>query len=88
FYYKVMPYFSSTADFITSSITSSLQKSFPPSNFCTKDVGHGVCCKLHLKAEPCLDECRSTYVDRETLTLTKEYDECSDKCLAVYKSTC
>ncbi|KAF2250915.1 hypothetical protein BU26DRAFT_562880 [Trematosphaeria pertusa] len=76
---------------VTSNIGSALQHALPSaasSNFCTKEIGEGVCCELFLGAEPCADECRKEYVDRETFTLTKEYDECADQCLVMYKSTC
>lgn len=87
-YYKVIPYFSSTTDYIVSSIESSLQTSLSSPSFCTKEIGEGVCCDLHLGAEPCLDECRKTYVDRQSFQLTKEYDECADTCLVMYRATC
>jgi hypothetical protein len=87
-YYKVIPSFSSTTDYIVSSIESSLQSSPSSSSFCTKEIGEVVCCDLHLGAEPCLDECRKTFVDRQTFQLTKEYEECADQCLTMYHATC
>lgn len=35
-----------------------------------------------------MEECRRNHLDRETLTLTKEFEDCSDQCMIVYKSTC
>jgi hypothetical protein len=87
-YYKVIPYFSSTTDYIVASIESSLQSSLSSPSFCTKEIGEGVCCDLHLGAEPCLDECRKTFMDRQTFQLTKEYEECADQCLVMYRATC
>jgi hypothetical protein len=87
-YYKVIPYFGSTTDYIVSSIESSLQSSLSSPSFCTKEIGEGVCCDLHLGAEPCLDECRKTFVDRQTFQLTNEYEECADQCLIMYRATC
>jgi hypothetical protein len=58
------------------------------SSSCTKDIGEGLCCDLFLGAEPCVEACREKFVDRETFTLTNEYDECSDRCLVLYKGSC
>ncbi|KAF2262821.1 hypothetical protein CC78DRAFT_605229 [Lojkania enalia] len=87
-YYGIVPFYSPAVDSISSSITSRLQLSFSSPSFCTKDIGDGLCCELHLGAEPCLTECRSAFVDRETVQLTKEYEECSDRCLIMYNDTC
>lgn len=35
-----------------------------------------------------MEQCREKHLDRETFTLTNEYDECADKCLVVYRGTC
>ncbi|ORY08998.1 hypothetical protein BCR34DRAFT_384788 [Clohesyomyces aquaticus] len=85
---RVMPYISSATESIASSVASSFRKTSPPRSDCTEEVGSGMCCALHLAAEPCLSECRTTFVDRETLRLTEEYDECSNRCLEVYRTTC
>jgi hypothetical protein len=87
-YYKFIPSLSSTTDYIVSSIESGLQSSLSSPSSCTKEIGEGVCCDLHLGAEPCLDECRKTFVDRQTFQLTKEYEECADQCLIMYHATC
>lgn len=87
-YYKVIPHFSKTADYIVSSIESSLQSSLSSPSFCTKEIGEGVCCDLHLGAEPCLDECRKAFMDRQTFQLTQEYEECADQCLVMYRASC
>jgi len=55
---------------------------------CTSEIGAGLCCDLFLGAEPCVEQCREKYVDRETFTLTNEYDECADRCLIAYKGSC
>ncbi|KAF2678638.1 hypothetical protein K458DRAFT_408702 [Lentithecium fluviatile CBS 122367] len=75
---------------ITSSLSTSLRNLPIPhlSSSCTKDIGDGLCCDLFLGAEPCIEQCREKFVDRETWTLTNEYDECADRCLVVYKGSC
>ncbi|KAF2122883.1 hypothetical protein BDV96DRAFT_639440 [Lophiotrema nucula] len=88
FFFHFLQYLSPTTDFLSSSIGSGLRKAFPKQSFCTEEIGSGICCELHVGAEPCLNECRNQFVDRETLTLTKEYEECSDMCLEVYDRTC
>ena len=55
---------------------------------CTSDIGAGLCCELFLGAEPCVEQCREKHLDRETFTLTNEYDECADRCLIAYKGSC
>ncbi|KAF2740218.1 hypothetical protein EJ04DRAFT_237724 [Polyplosphaeria fusca] len=86
--YHLTPYWSPTVDFISSSIASRLQSAALSSTFCTKEIGKGICCELHLGAEPCLDECRNAYMDRETFQITKDYDECADRCLVMYEDAC
>lgn len=91
FFWKVLPAFTSATDTLTSSFISHfhLQNTIPQSNSaCTKEIGKGICCDIHLSAEPCIDECRKTFMDRQTWAVTKGYDECEDKCLAVYHNTC
>ncbi|KAF2658661.1 hypothetical protein K491DRAFT_676252 [Lophiostoma macrostomum CBS 122681] len=88
FFYRILPNFTSATDAITSAITSSLRQSISPPSFCTKDVGEGLCCELHLAAEPCIDECRKAFLDRQTFQPTKEYSSCADECLVVYHTTC
>jgi len=34
-----------------------------------------------MKATPCVEECRKQFIDRETFTVTLEYDECANKCM-------
>jgi hypothetical protein len=58
------------------------------SSACTSEIGAGLCCDLLLGAEPCVEQCREKHLDRETFTLTNEYDECADRCLIVYKGSC
>lgn len=56
--------------------------------FCTKEIGNAACCNLYLSAEPCVDECRKNFLDRDTWQPTKEYDECESMCRSVYSVTC
>jgi hypothetical protein len=86
--YRGIPCLSASKSYISTAIESTLRSHLSTQSFCTKAVGEGICCELHLKAEPCLDECRKTFMDRETFEPTKEYDECADQCLFVYQSTC
>lgn len=90
FFYSVLPRFTSATDYFTSRLADKIHSSHPDSkaSFCTEEIGEGLCCDLYLGAEPCVDECRKNYVDRETFTLTKEFDECRDHCLTVYQETC
>ncbi|KAF2005691.1 hypothetical protein P154DRAFT_413852, partial [Amniculicola lignicola CBS 123094] len=69
-------------------VSSRLSTSIRPSGLCTQDISEGVCCDLYQAAEPCQDECRKTWVDRETMRLTKEWDVCQEKCLMAYEGTC
>ena len=70
------------------SLYESLAVGSAPGNSCTKDIGDGRCCILFLKAEPCVEECRREYVDRETFALTEGFDACADRCLLRYKESC
>jgi hypothetical protein len=63
--------------------------SSPANSFCAVAVGRdGACCSLRLGAEPCLDECRKRFIDRETFFLTSEYETCEAGCLAAWKGAC
>ncbi|KAK3209780.1 hypothetical protein GRF29_44g650499 [Pseudopithomyces chartarum] len=73
---------------LTTSLKTSLQAALPQDNFCTKDIGQGVCCDVFMAAEPCVEQCREDFVDRETFELTQEYDMCAAQCLAEYTSAC
>ncbi|KAF2710010.1 hypothetical protein K504DRAFT_454377 [Pleomassaria siparia CBS 279.74] len=86
-YYKILPTFFSAPSSLINSLSTLPSLTTPPS-FCTKEIGEGVCCELHLGAEPCLDECRKNFMDRQSFALTKEYDECADQCLVMYRTTC
>jgi hypothetical protein len=88
FLYEDMPFFSSTTEYITSSIELSLQKYYPLPSFCTETIGEEICCQLRLEAEPCLDECRKLYTNRQTFEPTKSSAECEAQCLVVYQITC
>ncbi|KAF2867771.1 hypothetical protein BDV95DRAFT_610675 [Massariosphaeria phaeospora] len=88
FYFQGLPYLSPGANLLTPLVRSGLRKAFPPESFCTKEIGEGNCCDLYMAAEPCVDECRKSFVDRQTFQLTKEYDVCADKCLVRYRAAC
>lgn len=88
FFYKILPTFTSMTDSIAAAIAARLQESNQFLNFCTKEVGEGLCCQLHLEAEPCVDECRKAFLDRQTFRPTKEYRSCADACFLAYRTTC
>ncbi|RMZ70665.1 zinc transporter yke4 [Pyrenophora seminiperda CCB06] len=84
FLYHILPSLSS----IINDYRSSHSSRPATSTFCTKEVGSAQCCAIYLAAQPCLDECRKKHVDRETMALTAEYDECADQCLVEYNGVC
>jgi hypothetical protein len=86
--YQAIPAFHLSTTHITVTVASVFSKHLSHSSLCTKAVGDSTCCALHLQAEPCLDECRKAFMDRETFEPTREYDECADQCLVVYQSIC
>ncbi|KAF1918298.1 hypothetical protein BDU57DRAFT_537870 [Ampelomyces quisqualis] len=88
FFYHVLPGFTHATDDFLSLLTMQLRGHASRADFCTSEVGNTHCCSLVLDAAPCVDDCRKQHVDRVTYTLTKEYEECSDKCLAHYNSAC
>jgi hypothetical protein len=78
---------------LLSQLLPSLTQSLTPylastSSHCTSEIGQGLCCDLFMAAEPCVEQCREKHLDRETFTLTNEYDECSDRCYVGYKGSC
>jgi hypothetical protein len=85
FIYQLIPTFTHTTD---TAIDALLSKIRTPASFCTKDIGDAHCCELYLAAAPCQDECRNRHVDRETLVLTAQYDDCASGCLASYEKIC
>jgi hypothetical protein len=85
FFYHLVPTFTNATDDIMTSLTTRLRGQ---SSQCTSEVGSANCCTLFLDAAPCVDECRKTHVDRVTWMLTKEYDDCTDICLATYYGSC
>ncbi|KAF9739757.1 hypothetical protein PMIN01_02391 [Paraphaeosphaeria minitans] len=82
--YNILANFSS----LTSGLRSTLQHALPKENYCTKDIGEGVCCDLFMAAEPCVEACREEHVDRETFVLTEEFDVCQGQCLESYRKQC
>ena len=76
FLYQLVPAFTRSTDTIIENVVAHFWET--P---CTSDIGDGQCCALFMKATPCVEECRKRFVDRETFTLTLEYDECADTCL-------
>jgi hypothetical protein len=88
FVYKLFPSYTHATDKLVGNVVSHFHHPVAESGFCTKEVGSPACCAMFLDAAPCLDECRNNHVDRETLVLTHEYDECADVCLSAYTKTC
>ncbi|KAF2126733.1 hypothetical protein P153DRAFT_260463, partial [Dothidotthia symphoricarpi CBS 119687] len=86
FFYHLVPRFTPTIDAMVAHMLPSHSTS--DAAFCTKDVGGAHCCGLYLAAAPCVDQCRKEHVDRVTLSLTQEYDECADVCMAGYEEGC
>ncbi|XPS78814.1 hypothetical protein M3J07_010825 [Ascochyta lentis] len=76
FLYQLVPAFTLSTDNLVESVVAHLRESQ-----CTADIGDAHCCALFMKATPCVEECRRHFVDRETFTLTREYDDCADTCL-------
>ncbi|KAF2015087.1 hypothetical protein BU24DRAFT_228077 [Aaosphaeria arxii CBS 175.79] len=90
FFYHVLPTLVTTTDYITTSLVTTFRSQsivHAPSP-CTEEVGRGLCCDLHLGAQPCIDECRKEHTDRETFELTREYELCENQCLSVYQTAC
>lgn len=78
----------------SNSIFSSLKTTFIDSqvdllgDLCTPDIGRGLCCHLRFEAEPCIDECRKNFMDRQTFRTTAHFDGCATGCLYAYEETC
>lgn len=88
FFYHLVPSCRSASDAFISDITTRIRSQTSKGSFCTQDIGDAQCCTLYIAAAPCVDECRKQHVDRATFTLTKEYEECADVCLAAYTAIC
>ncbi|KAF2026436.1 hypothetical protein EK21DRAFT_74216 [Setomelanomma holmii] len=89
FFYHLVPSFTHATDDFMASITTRIRgQKTSRGEFCTKKIGDAQCCNLYLDASPCIDECRKQHVDRVSYILTKEYDQCADRCLATYNSVC
>jgi hypothetical protein len=73
---------------LSSNLRATLQNALPTENYCTKDIGEGVCCDLFMAAEPCVEACREEHVDRETFVLTQEFEVCQEQCLVIYTREC
>lgn len=86
--YHFIPSFASAADKALYNLTDSMLGHTSRGDYCTHEIGDRKCCMIYLDAAPCLDECRKKFVDRETLNLTLEYDQCADSCLAQYNRVC
>ena len=84
FFYQLLSAFPS----LSSNLRTTLQHALPASNYCTKDIGEGVCCDLFMAAEPCVEDCREQHMDRETFALTQEFDACSTQCMTAYRAEC
>jgi hypothetical protein len=84
FVYHIAPGFTSATDEFVEDLAARLRGE----GFCTKTVGSRRCCALFLEAAPCVDECRKNYVDRVTWTLTREYEECAERCERGYRRVC
>lgn len=88
FFYQLVPSFTEATDEIVGLVTDHFNLRPAGSDSCTKEVGSAQCCGLFLAAAPCLEQCRKLHIDRETLSLTLEYDECASQCLVEYHTTC
>jgi hypothetical protein len=76
FLYQLVPAFTQSTDtLISKGLTHFYEQP------CTVDIGDAQCCSLFTQATPCVEECRKEFVDRETFTLTLEYEACADTCL-------
>lgn len=51
---------------------------------CTSNVGDSICCALFMEAEPCVEECRREFVDRETREMKLGFGDCEGRCLKTY----
>lgn len=76
FLYQLVPAFTQSTDTLIEKIVAHFHE-----RPCTADIGDAQCCALFTKATPCVEECRKQFIDRDTFTLTLEYDECADTCL-------
>ncbi|KAJ4993305.1 hypothetical protein SVAN01_01280 [Stagonosporopsis vannaccii] len=76
FLYQLVPAFTQSTDRLVDRIFAHFDK-----GSCTADIGDEQCCALFMKATPCVEECRKQFIDRETFTVTLEYDQCADICL-------
>jgi len=89
FLYTISPMLSAASTAMVPSIRSSTgAHPRPIPNICTAAIGEGLCCQLHLEAEPCLDECRRSFTDRQTFRPTAQFDECASGCLFAYEGSC
>lgn len=88
FFYHLVPAVTTATDKVIYSLSSQVFGQTSRGEFCTTEVGDAYCCQLYLDATPCVDECRKQHVDRETLSLTLEYDQCADKCMVIYSDVC
>lgn len=76
FLYQLVPWFTHSTDTLIAKVLAHFHE-----QPCMADIGDAQCCSLFMKATPCVEQCRKQYVDRETFTLTLEYDACADTCL-------
>ncbi|KAF1927609.1 uncharacterized protein M421DRAFT_171241 [Didymella exigua CBS 183.55] len=81
FLYQLVPTFTQSTDALIEKVIAHFRE-----QPCTTDMGDAHCCALYMKATPCVEECRKQHVDRETFTLTLEYDECANTCLRSWES--
>jgi hypothetical protein len=80
--YQLFAHFPTLSDSLASSIA------FTQARSCIKDIGDAVCCDLFQSAQPCVEECRKEFVDRETLAVTEGFVACEGRCRAVYRVAC
>lgn len=76
FLYQLVPAFTQSTDKLVDRLFAHFEQSS-----CTADIGDAQCCALFMKATPCVEECRKQFIDRETFTVTLEYDECANECM-------
>ncbi|PVH94448.1 hypothetical protein DM02DRAFT_190953 [Periconia macrospinosa] len=75
---------------LTSSVIPSLSTDFAHTiaaatpSACTTSIGDSICCSLFSEAEPCVEECRRKFMDRETMEVRAGFGECKDMCLTTY----
>jgi hypothetical protein len=84
FVYHTVPSFTHATD----EFMKDLATRFRGEGFCTKEVGSRHCCALLLEAAPCVDECRKENLNMATWTLTREYEECVERCERGYREVC